>query len=165
MALTKQHTVEFSKNKHTPSRTTPQWTVQGNLFRIHSLPRDVNSRGPHSTVPFSQATTRGFRWPVTYGVLSRLSWLPCGATEGYGAPSVAVNVTDSDLSTPLGGPGTLSSTLRTSWSSRIDPGHSSPNPPHTSSGLDIQQFARRCTASTPCPIMANKRTPPKWAGA
>src|SRR2546421_6583838 len=54
MALTKfQHTVEFSKNKHTPSRTTYRGPLQGNLFRVHSFSHDVNSRGPHSTAPVS----------------------------------------------------------------------------------------------------------------
>jgi hypothetical protein len=42
--------------------------------------RDVNSRGPHSTAPVSQATTRGSNADETREVPAS-SWLPFGAAE------------------------------------------------------------------------------------
>ena len=73
MALTKiQHTVEFSKNKHTPSRTTFSWTAPGQL--VQSTERDAwcQLADPHSTAPVSQVTTRGSSAPTRYGCPSRL---------------------------------------------------------------------------------------------
>jgi hypothetical protein len=54
--------------------------LQGNLFRVYGHTQDVNSHGPHSTAPISQATTRGSSWPTRSGV-SASSWLPFGVAE------------------------------------------------------------------------------------
>ena len=37
------------------------------MFRVHGHTHDVNSRGPHSTAPVSQGTTRGSSWPTRSG--------------------------------------------------------------------------------------------------
>jgi hypothetical protein len=42
-------------------------TLQGNLFRVHTPPHDVNPRGPNSTAPVSQLTARGSSAPTRYG--------------------------------------------------------------------------------------------------
>jgi hypothetical protein len=46
---------------------------------------DVNSRGPHSTAPVSQATTRGSNADETREVPAS-SWLPFGAAEATDQP-------------------------------------------------------------------------------
>jgi hypothetical protein len=59
--------------------------LQGNLFRVYGHTQDVNSHGPHSTAPISQATTRGSSWPTRSGV-SASSWLPFGVAEATEQP-------------------------------------------------------------------------------
>src|SRR5918997_4740059 len=82
MALTFRHTVEFSKNKHTPSRTTNRGPIQGNLFRVHGPRGDVNSEDQAPSRP-SRGRPRGApRLPVTYGLLPPVSaWLPCDTNK------------------------------------------------------------------------------------
>jgi hypothetical protein len=71
MALTKQHTVEFSKNKHTPSRTTLSWADPGQL---------VQSTYPATWCQLTRpalhrarlVTTRGSSAPTRYGCPPRL---------------------------------------------------------------------------------------------
>jgi hypothetical protein len=87
MALTKQHTVEFSKNKHTPSRTHIS-VDRSRATCSEYIPTRVMSTHADRTLPSPSRgpTTRGFSAPTRHGKLPASPWLPFGAAEATDQP-------------------------------------------------------------------------------